>query len=139
VGYTGSDIAYSRGRPELFLSFWECGLERDIRTAYFRRVFSGWISPLDETVTPALWLVYGAEYRQYETTEFSGDGSDRDVTVFTQFELPDFFLESVLIFHGDRDDGRGLPLAPSLQNQVSLRRASCSSVGTWTGVRCSLR
>ena len=60
-----------------------------------------------------------------EATEFSGDGSDGDVTVFALVEVPEFFVETILGFEGNGDDIRWLSLAASVEDQV---RASPVSV-----------
>jgi len=58
------------------------------------------------------------EYCPDEPTEFSGNGCDCDMTVFALVKSPELLVEAMLGFHGDGDDGRGLALATSPQDQI---------------------
>ena len=53
-----------------------------------------------------------------KATEFSGDSSDSNVSVFALIEVPGLFGETMLGFENNCDNSRRLSLASSVHNQV---------------------
>jgi hypothetical protein len=49
-----------------------------------------------------------------EAAEFSGDGGNGNVTMFSLIEVPELFVESVLGFEGNSDDSGRLSLSSSV-------------------------
>jgi hypothetical protein len=54
-----------------------------------------------------------------KAAEFSGDGRDRNVSVFTLVEVPELFVETVLGFEGNGDNSRWLTLSAPVEDEVS--------------------
>ena len=70
------------------------------------------------TAVSQLVLRHRFQYGPHKTGEFSGNGGDGDMPVFTLVESPELLVETMLGFQGNSDNGRGLPLATSFQDQI---------------------
>jgi hypothetical protein len=52
-----------------------------------------------------------------KAAEFSCDGSDSDMSMFALVKANEFSVKPVLCLESDRDDGRGLTLTSSVENE----------------------
>ncbi len=98
-----------------------------MRTAYLKRAFSYRCSPLDGVLEFGLW--HGHEDGPDEAAEFSGNGGDGNMSVFSLIKPEELLGESVLGFEGDSDDVRRLPLPAPIEDK--------SRSGTMVVVPCS--
>jgi len=61
--------------------------------------------------------VHRHQYGPDKAAEFSCDGSNGHVSMLALVKAYKLSVKSVLSFESDRDDGRGLPLASSVENE----------------------
>lgn len=69
-------------------------------------------------VVLVLWLWNIVQDSPDKATEFSGDSCNSDVAMLALIESPELFVESVLGFESNSNDGWVLSLSPSVQDEI---------------------
>ena len=83
-------------------------------TAHFKRGFSFF----DGLLSALMWRsVHSVEYSPDKAAELPGNGGDSDMTVLALVKAPELLVEAMLGFKGDGDNGRGLSLPATVQDQ----------------------